>query len=270
MRGFSFWPLLLWGGIFSLCGAWPRGRILRGQETPPHQRPYMVSLQVGGKHLCGGSLIADQWVLSAAHCLEEVGNETLQVLVGAHSLSEAEPNKRLVGIRALFPHPNSSAENNHDDLLLIQLEERVATNPHVQVLAFQRNDRDVPAGTQCEVAGWGIISNTGKLPDKLQYVELAVISRTVCNTRIHYDGAITEKLMCTESKKKDSCKGDSGGPLVCNGVAEGVVATGSRICGNWKKPGIYTRIPPYVAWITSTWGAAGSPPTEGPKAEAVP
>ncbi|XP_048354930.1 complement factor D [Sphaerodactylus townsendi] len=269
MEGPSFWPLLLWAGTFSLCEAWPRGRILRGEETTPHQRPYMTSLQVAGEHICGGFLISDQWVLSAAHCLEDVGNETLQVLVGAHSLSEPERNKRLAGVQELFPHPNSSAGNPHDDLLLIQLKEKVSINSDVQFLAFQRQDRDVPAGTPCEVAGWGIISNTGKRPDKLHQVELAVLSRATCNTRTHYDGAVTEKLMCTESKRKDSCKGDSGGPLVCNGVAEGVVATGSRICGNWKKPGIYTRIGPYVTWIESVLAGAHRP-TAGPKAATVP
>ncbi|XP_053155607.1 complement factor D [Hemicordylus capensis] len=250
------WALLLVLGTLSACGARPRGRILGGQDAPAHQRPYMASLQMDGEHVCGGFLIADQWVLSAAHCLEDGGNGTWGVLLGAHSLSAAEPSKRLYGVRLLIPHPGSSPETNHDDLLLVQLQEPAVLSEDVKVLAFQSVDREVPAGTRCEVAGWGFIKNTGKLPDRLQHVELPIISRSECNRRIYYGGSITEKMMCAESKQKDSCKGDSGGPLICAGIAEGVVATGSRRCGNPRKPGIYTRIPPYVEWISSVLSSA--------------
>lgn len=240
----------------SACAGRPRGRILRGYEAAPHRKPYMASLQVDGKHVCGGFLIADQWVLSAAHCLEDKPNKPFQVLLGAHSLSEPEPHKRLYGVRAEISHPGSSKETNDDDLLLLQLEETAQLNEHVKVLAFQRQDTDVPTGTECEVAGWGEMNHNGKLPDKLQQVERPVISRETCNGRIYHDNTITEKMMCTDSRRKDTCPGDSGGPLVCNGIAEGVVSAGSRVCGNYKKPGIYTRIAPYVDWIDSVMAAA--------------
>ena len=250
----SVWPVFL----LSISAAYgrPRGRILGGQETPPHQMPFMASLQENGEHVCGGFLIASQWVLSAAHCLEDTVNRTFQVLLGAHSLSSPEPHKRLYNVRRLVPHPGSSRDTDADDLLLVQLEDPAVLSRHVQPLGLQREDREVPAGTLCQVAGWGITSNTRRRPDKLQSVELPVMSRERCNRRDVYDGEITEKLMCTESNKKDSCKGDSGGPLVCHGVAAGVVATGSPVCGNRKKPGIYTRIPPYLAWIDGVMSLA--------------
>ncbi|KAM9265569.1 complement factor D-like [Morus bassanus] len=229
----------------------PRGRILGGYEAKPHLKPYMASLQLDGQHICGGFLIAEQWVLSAAHCTEETDGKVFQVLLGAHSLTEPEPHKRLYRVRAQIPHPGSNIHNNKDDLLLLQLEEKVELNAHVQVLPFQREDRDVAAGTVCEVAGWGTISHSGRRPDRLYQVERPVISRDFCNQRTYHDRTITEKMMCTDSRRKDTCKGDSGGPLVCSGVAEGVVTAGSRVCGNYKKPAIYTRIAPYAPWIDS-------------------
>ncbi|XP_026526600.1 complement factor D-like [Notechis scutatus] len=204
MARFSFWLLIISLSIFSVSANRPRGRILGGSESAPHHRPYMASLQEDGKHLCGGFLITAQWVLSAAHCLEET------------------------------------------------LAEPAVLGSHVRILPYQTVNNDVPEHTRCEVAGWGIISNTGKKPDKLQFVQLSIIDRNQCNMRRYHDGSVTENMMCAESKKKDSCKGDSGGPIVCNGTAEGIVTTGSTVCGNWRKPGIYTRTAPYVSWINST------------------
>lgn len=76
----------------------------------------------------------------------------------------------------------------------------------MQVLPFQREDREVGADTVCEVAGWGTISHSGRRPDKLYQVERPVISRDVCNHRTRHDGTITEKMMCTDSRRRDTCK----------------------------------------------------------------
>lgn len=233
----------------AVCVAQPRGRILGGQEAKSHERPYMASVQVNGKHVCGGFLVSEQWVLSAAHCLEDVAEGKLQVLLGAHSLSQPEPSKRLYDVLRAVPHPDSQPDTIDHDLLLLKLSEKAELGPAAQPLAWQREDHEVPAGTLCDVAGWGVVSHTGRRPDRLQHLLLPVLDRTTCNLRTYHDGTITERMMCAESNRRDSCKGDSGGPLVCGGVAEGVVTSGSRVCGNRKKPGIYTRLASYVAWI---------------------
>uniref|UniRef100_A0A8C6YSK5 Complement factor D-like n=1 Tax=Nothoprocta perdicaria TaxID=30464 RepID=A0A8C6YSK5_NOTPE len=237
---------------FSLAGTQPRGRILGGREARPHLRPHMASLQLDGEHICGGFLIAEQWVLSAACCLPCRDGKLFQVLLGAHSLTEPEPHKRLYRVR-----PGAAREPLLSPALphCPQLEEKAELNEHVQVLPFQREQRDVAAGTVCEVAGWGTVTHSGRRPDRLQQVERPVLSRDECNHRTRHDHSITPNMMCTDSRKRDTCKGDSGGPLVCNGVAEAVVTAGSRVCGNYKKPGIYTRIAPYAAWIDRVMGA---------------
>ncbi|XP_070271721.1 complement factor D [Myotis yumanensis] len=251
----------------ALCVAQPQGRILGGSEAKPHERPYMASVQVNGTHVCGGFLVAEQWVLSAAHCLEDVSrpNETVTVLLGAHSLSQPELSKRRYNVSRAVPHPGSRPETIDHDLLLLQLSENATLGPAVKLLPWQHEDREVAAGTRCDVAGWGVVSHTGRRPDRLQYLLLPVMDRATCNLRIYHDGTITERMMCAESHRRDSCKGDSGGPLVCNGVAEGVVTSGSRVCGNRKKPGIYTRVGSYAAWINSVMdgGAVSEGEPEG-------
>lgn len=91
-------------------------------------------------------------------------------------------------------------------MALWQLEEKAELNTDVRVLPFQREDRDVAADTVCEVAGWGTIDHSGRRPDKLQQVQRPVISRDVCNHRTRHDGTITHNMMCTDSRRKDTCK----------------------------------------------------------------
>ncbi|NXN58836.1 CFAD factor, partial [Rynchops niger] len=104
----------------------PRGRILGGYEAKPHLRPYMASLQLDGQHVCGGFLIAPraprggQSPRRPTRCFFSRDGKVFQVLLGAHSLTEPEPHKRLYRVRAQIPHPGSNIHNNKDDLLLLQ------------------------------------------------------------------------------------------------------------------------------------------------------
>lgn len=124
----------------------------------------------------------------------------------------------------------------------------------MQVLPFQREDRDVAADTVCEVAGWGTISHSGHRPDKLYQVERPVISRDVCNHRTRHDHTITEKMMCTDSRRKDTCKvplAPASRPLLAgtqnHGRTQGLGLPtpsgvwewwwGGRILATWKRRG---------------------------------
>ncbi|XP_075707107.1 serine protease ami-like [Rhinoderma darwinii] len=228
----------------------PRGRILGGSEALLHTRPYMVSLQLDGQHFCGGLLISEEWVLSAAHCKPDSVNKTLQAVLGTNSLTD--PKKLVYDIDMQIIHPQYNGTTKHHDLLLLKLSERVPLSKTVSPLTYQTEDIVIQENTLCLVAGWGKIKRTGKKPDILNEAMVPVISQDVCNRWDYYHGDITANMICAGDKKRDSCEGDSGGPLICNNVAEAVVSTGFSVCGNQKRPGIYTRIFPYKEWIFHT------------------
>ncbi|XP_075831700.1 complement factor D isoform X3 [Microtus pennsylvanicus] len=234
----SVWLVVLVVLRAAECAAQPRGRILGGQEAKAHTWPYIASVQVNGTHVCGGTLVD-----------ERTTNEIVQVFLGAHSLSMPEPSKRLYDVQGAVRHPGSRSDRIEDDLLLLQLSQNVSLGPYVHPLPLQREDRDLPPGTLCHVAGWGVVSHAGRRPDVLQTLTVPIMDRNTCNQRVHHDGAVTKNMICAESNRRDTCRGDSGGPLVCRNTVEGIVAWGSRVCGNRKKPGVFTRVSTYIDWI---------------------
>ncbi|XP_044140310.1 serine protease ami-like [Bufo gargarizans] len=229
---------------------YPRGRILGGSPSVVSSRPYLVSLQVDGIHMCGGLLISDEWVLSAAHCKPDSVNKTLQAVLGTNSLTD--PKKLVYVIDIQIMHPLYNKTTKQHDLLLLKLPQKVPLSKSVSPLPYQMEDILIQPNTLCLVAGWGKIRRTGRKTDVLNEAMVPVISPEICNRRDYYHGEITANMMCAGDNRRDSCEGDSGGPLICNGVAEAIVSSGSSVCGNLKRPGVYTRIYPYNVWIVDT------------------
>ncbi|KFO93227.1 Granzyme A, partial [Buceros rhinoceros silvestris] len=231
--------------------------IIGGNEVAPHSRPFMALLKgKDGTSICGGALIKENWVLTAAHCKMEGGS----VILGAHSQKKKEKEKQTIQIAKQIRYPCYSTTSKENDIMLLQLQKRARLNKAVQLIHLPTSDDDLKPGTTCAVAGWGRTHNDLKTPsDTLREVNVTVISRQTCNDKHHYKNnpVITENMICAGAKKggKDSCNGDSGGPLRCNNVMRGITAFGKSKCGAVDGPGVYTRLTKqYLQWIRKTIG----------------
>uniref|UniRef100_A0A8D0F5Z9 Peptidase S1 domain-containing protein n=1 Tax=Strix occidentalis caurina TaxID=311401 RepID=A0A8D0F5Z9_STROC len=220
--------------ILSVLMGEDESRIIGGRPCSINQRPFQVALIKRGQILCGGSLIGAQWVLTAAHCRQALGEEP------AHGSSRS--------ISKLQVHPAYNPRKNDNDFMLLRLNKPVQFSNSIKKIRLAT--RCPTEGLSCSVSGWGTTKSPGaKLPQNLQCAAIQTFGRYKC-TRA-YGAAITPNMFCAGVPQGgiDSCQGDSGGPLVCNGVLQGVVSWGMAVCGRRGQPGVYSNVCRAVPWI---------------------
>uniref|UniRef100_A0A8C5Z7K1 trypsin n=1 Tax=Marmota marmota marmota TaxID=9994 RepID=A0A8C5Z7K1_MARMA len=223
-------------------------KIVGGYTCEKNSLPYQVSLNIGF-HNCGGSLISDQWVLSAAHCYRYI-----QVRLGEHNINVIEGDEQFIDAVKIIPHPNFSKDTADKNIMLLKLKSPAIISSRVSTISLPRSCPTV--GTECLVSGWGNTLSSGvKYPDLLQCLDAPVLSDTACHKA--YPGMITSNMFCLGFLEggKDSCQCDSGGPVACNGELQGIVSWGTG-CALKGKPGVYTKVCKYLDWIQETIAAS--------------
>ncbi|XP_055140280.1 putative trypsin-6 [Symphalangus syndactylus] len=224
-------------------------KIVAGYPCEENSVLYQVSLN-SGYHFCSGSLMSEQWVVSAGHCWE---GGRIQVRLGDHNIEVLEGNEQFINAAKIIRHPKYNRKTLNNDIMLIKLSTPAIINAHVSTISLPT--APPAAGTECLISGWGNTASSGTdYPDELQCLDAPVLTQAKCKPS--YPLKITSNMFCVGFLKggKDSCQGDSGGPVVSNGQLQGVVSWGYG-CGQKRRPGVYTKVYNYVDWIKDTIAA---------------
>ncbi|XP_060065314.1 chymotrypsinogen B-like [Ylistrum balloti] len=233
----------------------PRLRIVGGQSASEGQWPWQVSFHDVTGHFCGGSLISDQWIVTAAHCLQRHTPTEVTIHLGEHHLDSISGNEKKLTTSEWVVHPAyaPSQRGTPNDIALVKLEGPVDISGHYVRTTCLPGALDVFDGTDhCIISGWGNSMGTGD-EKYLQHITVPITPTQACNES--WNGVINDRHVCVGHGDVGACSGDSGGPLVClrDGlyVLAGVTSWGSFSCQHFGYPNIYTRVTSYLEWIKS-------------------
>lgn len=232
--------------------------IVGGEQTQKGELPFQVSIQSSsGSHFCGGSLIKKNWVLTAAHCVQN-WSSTNKIVIGLWDQKDKAGTETFNAVRAIA-HPQFNRNTLDYDYALLQL----SGDSQYRTIALNHDEIAIPTQDSQDVlnawtSGWGTTSEGSfSLPRFLNKVEVPLVQKETCNSADAYNGDITDRMICAGLKQggKDSCQGDSGGPLFVKQTSGdylqiGVVSWGEG-CARPNKYGVYSKVNAGLDWIAS-------------------
>ncbi|KAK4006067.1 hypothetical protein OUZ56_011197 [Daphnia magna] len=249
------------------CGAGPdQNRIVSGTEATQNSWPFMVGFMEPGSGSvnCGGSLISETQILTAAHCFERKSMFDLSLMVvklgmhdrgdGGQKGDDAIMTRRISRIAL---HKAYNTRNIYFDIAIITMDSPVTYSKAISpvCLAPASGELDVYAGQTASVMGWGRIESGGASSQKLLQANVPILTNDDCKNIYTNPGQIVNHMLCADSSTSDSCQGDSGGPLVVQSEADGLwyqagIVSWGRGCANPLFPaGVYTRVNWLRGWI---------------------
>lgn len=243
--------------------------VIGGQLASDGEWPWQVALiDAGGDpyagQYCGGSLIATDWVVTAAHCAQGSDPNDVEVLAGIHNLGNPDAGYQRLAVAEIFIHPQYNQAAQYDkDVALLRLTDpaQLGSTPGGQVVAtipLVSAGAGSLAGQQATVSGWGY--DGGSYPTRLMEAVVPIVTNADCNDANSYNGDITAAMLCAgyTAGGIDTCSGDSGGPLAVDGPnwkLAGITSWGDG-CALPNKYGVYTRVSQVAGWIEDTMDAA--------------
>merc|ERR1719510_44253 len=237
-------------------------KIVGGNSSPRKNAwPWMAVLLYSGEVNCGGILISESHILTAAHCAGGDGASPDQVRLGDYDLRYSDSGEQTFGISWIKLHENYNKEIDENDIAIIKLSRSVRFSKSIQAASLAESGESYTYGI---ATGWGDTRKGGRISNVLLEVRVRIWSNSECANRYRsIDNYVSENMLCAGEPGKDTCQGDSGGPLNCPvtkfrpGQPQykicGITSWGAG-CGHNGYPGVYTRISKYIDWIDQHTG----------------
>ncbi|XP_065166497.1 proclotting enzyme-like [Atheta coriaria] len=248
-------------GVFDgSCGAkngyQDQERIVGGHNADIGEWPWIAALFNGGRQFCGGSLIDDVHILTAAHCVAHMTGydvARLTVRLADHNIKIPHETRHVEKrVKRVVRHRGFDSRTLYNDIALLTLDSPVQFSKQIRPVCLPAPGSSYESQT-ATVIGWGSLREMGPQPAILQEVNIPIWRNSDC--RVKYGGAapggIVDHMLCAGQDSRDSCSGDSGGPLMVNNgkwTQVGIVSWGIG-CGKGQYPGVYTRVEKFLPWI---------------------
>jgi len=248
--------------VCGVKGTYRSGRVVGGEDAAPGEWCWQVALINSlNQYLCGGALIGQSWVLTAAHCVTNIvrAGDAIYVRVGDHDLTQkfGSPGAQTLRVATTYIHHNHNSQTLDNDIALLKLHGDAELKEGVCLVCLPARGTSQATGKKCTVTGYGYMGETGPIPLRIREARVPIVNDNECVRKIN---TVTEKIFILPAssfcaggiKGHDACQGDGGGPLVCedSGYHEltGLVSWGFG-CGRKDVPGVYVKVSSFIGWI---------------------